>query len=394
MGNTPVCSISPTGISRPSLAAVLAYFADGLRGIFGSDVSLDSSTQDGEWVGLLSSAVDDANAMAVQAYNAFSPATAQGVGLSRVVKINGLARLVPSVSTAQILVVGEAGRPIVSGLLTDDAGYTWALPDSVVIPYSGQIVVTATCETPGAIAAPGGTIRTIANSQPGWQTAINTADATPGLPVESDATLRRRQSQSTMNASTAILEGIVGELLALPDVARVRGYENEHNLPDENGIPGHCIAIVIDGGDKQSIIDTIKRTKGGCGTYGSTSGYAVDAHGIPTKVAYFALGKPQITAVITIKKLAGFTTDAELLIQNSVAAWVNSSPIGAGVQWTRGYAAAYLNGAPQSQTFEVQAVALARDGVTPTAADIGMNFNEAAFCRPQFVSVVVSNPLG
>jgi uncharacterized phage protein gp47/JayE len=391
-GTTPVCTITPTGISRPTLATVLAWVVAQFQSIYGSDVSLDSSTQDGEWVGLIASAIDDTNAMAVQAYNAFSPTTAQGVGLSSVVKINGLARLIPSYSNAQILIVGQAFSPIINGLLEDEGGFTWALPANVTIPYSGQIVVTAICTTPGAILAPQGTINEISNSQPGWQSAINISDATAGLPVEDDATLRQRQSVSTMNSSTAILQGVQGAIEALPGVARVRCYENEGNLPDANGVPGHCIAVVVDGGVAASIAATIKAKKGGCGTYGSASVILTDAYGIPSTVNYFPVLEPLITYAVTIKSLNGFTTDVEALIQNSLANWTNNIGIGNGIQWTRAYAAAYLFGGLQSQTFEIQSIAVARDGLTPTQADVMINFNEAPLCVPGNVSVIVSNP--
>lgn len=330
--------------------------------------------------------------MCVQAANCFSPATAQGVGLSSVVKINGLKRLIPSYSNAQILIVGQAGNPIVAGMLEDEAGYSWALPQRVRIPFSGQVLVTATCTTPGAIAAPMGTINQISNSQSGWQSATNIADATIGLPVENDATLRQRQSVSTMNSSTAILQGIQGAIEALPGVARVRCYENEGNLPDSNGIPGHCIAVVVDGGDANSIATVIKAKKGGCGTYGSASVTLTDAFGIPSKVNYFPVLEPAVTYNVVIKTLNGFTTDVEALIQKSLSAWTNSIGIGNSIQWTRAYAAAYLFGGVQSQTFEVQAISVARDGLVPMNADVAMNFNEAPFSYPSDVFVIVSNP--
>ena len=326
--------------------------------------------------------------MCVQAYNSFSPSTAAGVGLSSVVKINGLQRAVPSYSTAPILIGGQAGSPIANGVLTDENNNPWSLPASVVIPYAGQILVTATCQTQGAISAPAGTITTIANPQPGWQSATNTSAATLGSPVETDAQLRVRQSNSTMNGSTAILDGIEGALLALPNVARVAVYENEGNLPDANGIPGHCIAVVIDGGDMQSIAQTIKSKKGGCGTYGSTSQVVTDAlTGIPSTVNFFPVIEPLITVAVTIKPLSGFTTDAEIAIQNSVATWGNKLGIGKGVQLTRLYAACYLFGSAQGQTYEVQSIAIARDGITPTANDIVINFNEAALFAAENVVV-------
>ena len=389
---TPTAIIDATGVHIPTFATVLTWVNDQFRAIYGTDVSLDASTQDGELCGIFASAINDTNAMAVQAYNSFSPTTSQGSGLSSVVKINGLQRLVSSFSSADILIVGQAGSLITAGLIADGNSNTWALPPVVVIPDLGQILVTALCTTLGAISAPAGTITQVANLQPGWQTASNPQDATLGAPVETDALLRLRQSISTANGSTGMLQGMVGSLAAIPGVARVRGYENELNLPDANGIPGHCVAIVIDGGDAQTIARTIKAKKGGCGTYGSTSQIVTDVYGIPSTVNFFPVGQPLITFAITIKALTGFTTDVELLIKTALSAWVNALGIGVSLQRTRSFSAAYLFGGLQSQTFEIATIAIARDGLTPTQNDVTINFNEAAFLLPANVTIIVSNP--
>lgn len=391
MGTTPVCTISATGIYRPSLSDVLAYFVEQFQSIYGSDVYLDSDSQDGEWIGVLSAAVDDCNAMAAQAYNAFSPSTAQGTGLSSVVKINGLKRATPGYSTAPMLVVGVSGTEISAGLVKDANGYTWALPASLVIPSAGQIATTATCQTLGAIAAPKGTVDQIVNPTRGWQSATNTAAATTGAPVESDPVLRVRQSNSTMNASTGILAGLEGAIAALPNVARVKGYENNDNLPDGNGVPGHCIAIVVDGGDAQTIANTIAAKKGGCGTYGTTSESVTDAYGVQAKINFFEVTEPPITYALTIKQLDGFTTDILAEIKASLAKWTNARGIGAGIQWNRAYAAAYLFGVSHGQTFEIVSLGVARDGAVPTAADVAIAFNEEPACVAGYVTVSVQS---
>jgi uncharacterized phage protein gp47/JayE len=389
MGTTPVCTIDSTGIHRPSLATILAWFVSQFQSIYGADAYLGSDSIDGEWIGLLASAVDDANAMCVSTYNAFSPSTSQGTGLSSVVKINGLARLVPSYSTAPMLAVGVAGTVITSGVVTDENSNSWSLPASVVIPNAGQIAVTATCQTAGAITAQSGTINTISNPQPGWQSATNTAAATPGNPVETDAGLRVRQSNSTMNSSTAILDGIVGAIEALPGVARAKGYQNTGNVQDSNGIPGNSIAIVVDGGDAASIANIIWEKKGGCGTYGSTIETITDAYGVPLTIAYFPVKEVTTTVAITIKQLQSFSTNVVAQIQSAIAAYNNAVGIGNGLQYNRLFAAAYLNGAANGSTYEIVSLAVARDGLTPTASDVSIAFNEAVFSDTTDIVVTV-----
>jgi uncharacterized phage protein gp47/JayE len=82
-------------------------------------------------------------------------------------------------------------------LYSDQNDNAWILHPSVTIPLAGQITVTATCQTLGAISAPAGTITSIQTIVPSWQTVTNPTAATPGAPVESDAKLRTRQTIST-----------------------------------------------------------------------------------------------------------------------------------------------------------------------------------------------------
>lgn len=335
---------------------------------------------DGQWVGLLAAAVDDCNAMAVQAYNAFSPSTAQGVGLSSVIKLNGLQRLVPTFSNAVMMVGGQARKVIVNGVVNDDNGNPWSLfPASIVIPDAGQIAVFAICQTPGAIEAPSGTINTIANSQPGWQTAVNTGAATPGSPVETDAALRFRQALSTMDASTAMLEGVVGAVAALPGVARVAGYANTTDEPDPNGAPGNTLVLTVDGGDPAAICNTIWRKKGGCGTFGSVTEVIVDQYDVPTTIAYSPVVEVRIKASLVLKQFQAFNSDVPGQIKAALVAAFNGAGIGVSLQLNRLYQAAYLNGAPNGFTYEITSFKLARGNTDPfAAADIPIAFDEAA----------------
>lgn len=95
-------TISAAGIDAPDFAQILAVLNERVREIFGDDIYIEPDSQDGQLLGVYSLALSDLNAAAVAVYNAFSPATAQGNGLSSVVKINGLRRKLPSRSQAEV----------------------------------------------------------------------------------------------------------------------------------------------------------------------------------------------------------------------------------------------------------------------------------------------------
>src|SRR5260363_318444 len=89
-------TIDATGIHAPSYADVLNALKAQYRAIYGPDVYLENDSQDGQWLAVLAKCIHDANSAAISVYHAFSPATAQGMGLSRMVKSTAsAARLQP-----------------------------------------------------------------------------------------------------------------------------------------------------------------------------------------------------------------------------------------------------------------------------------------------------------
>jgi uncharacterized phage protein gp47/JayE len=192
MGSTPVCQITAAGCIRPTFADCLAYVQGSYRAIYGQDLYVGADSQDGQFLVLLANAIHDANGETLAAYNSFSPLTAQGVPLDRVVKINNLRRKRATYSTAPLRIVGQAGITIAEGIVTDPAGNQWALPPTVLIPDAGEINVAITCQAIGSVTLPAGGIDTangkgsIATVTRGWQAANTTADASIGQPVESD----------------------------------------------------------------------------------------------------------------------------------------------------------------------------------------------------------------
>lgn len=391
MGNTPICTIDATGIHRPALSECISYLETNYSAIYGSDSYLGSDSQDGEILGLFAAAYDDGNSMAVQTYNAFSPATAQGVGLSINVKMNGLTRDIPSYSVSDVTLVGQYLTVIQSGVVTDTNGYDWALPSSVEIPFSGQIDVTATCTTLGAITANPGTINQIKTGTNGWQTVTNAAAATPGLPVEEDPILRMRQYASVTFPASSGLESIIAGIASTAGVIGYRGYENDTDLPDANGQSSHSVCMVVNGGSDINIATVINRKKvPGTGTFGTTSVMIADAYGIPHQINFSRAVPVPITFAITIKALSGFTADVQTQIAQAVSDWTNAIGIGNNLLLNRANVPANLGGSTLSQTYEIVSLNVSAFGGTLSSSDITIAFNQMATCSPSSITFTVT----
>ncbi len=383
-------TIDANGISAPDVPTILAYLTQQYQAIFGADVYLGNDSQDGQFLGVISQAIGDCNAAAIAAYNAFSPATAQGNGLSSVVKINGLRRLVAGYSTVPVTCVGTANTPIENGQVLDDANNLWSLPSSVEIPSSGSITVTATCATLGAVTVSEGPA-TIATPTYGWQTAAFGAQLTTGAAIEPDPALRVRQSQSTALPSQTIFEGIVAAIQDVSAVTRIAPYENNTGAADANGIPANTLCFVVEGGQASAIQQAIaSKIPPGIGTFGTQTTSIVDSYGSVRAISFDSPTDATIGVALSINPGQGWAASTEAIIQDAIASYISALPIGKNVSYFDLVAPALLPGTPYNGTFTVTALSLTKNGGAAQTSDVVLAYNEAPICAPSDVTLTVA----
>lgn len=386
--STLACTVDANGISAPTYVEILGFLQDTFRSIYGSDAYLEADSQDGQLLAIFASAVNDSNAATIATYNAFSPATAQGAGLASVVKANGITKGIPTASTAEVTLVGQAGTVIQQVLIGDDLnlGTQWEITGPVTIPGGGSATATAICITLGGIAAAPNTLTRILTPTIGWQTVTNAASATLGAPVETDAALRRRQSTAAALPASSPVAGVYAALLNVAGVQAVAPYENDTGSADGNGIPAHSISMVVRGGTDQDVADAIGLKKPpGTGTYGSTTANYTDPKGLPKPINFYRPTDVSITVQIDITRLAGWALTTQDTVKASVAAYINALAIGDDVLLTKLYTPANLT-SPLGDTFDITAIRMARSG-SPTAANVTIAFNELATCDVADITV-------
>ena len=393
--------IDSTGYHYPDFPTILAWLVAQYQTIYGADVYINPDSQDGQWLSVQAQAIYDTASLGASVYNSFSPVTAQGIGLSRVVKINGLTREVPSFSTVTLTIVGTAGTVIANGIATDALNQQWVLPTSVTIPGGGSITVTATAAVVGAVFAEASTITNIFTPTNGWQTVNNSGSAVPGAPVESDAELRVRQAISTALPASTPLDSTVARVANVPGVTSVVGYENfTTSTQGVTDIPPHAISIVVAGDpDHTAVAQAILDGKTpGTNTYGPTPTTVTvfDNQGMPVAINYQGAIAAEIQVTVTLTTLSGWSDDFKVLIQNAVAAAINTLPVGgAGNGGTGGYVylstlftAAALSGQPQAGTFVITGIEAGKNSGGQSAANIVINWDEISVCNPS-VDVMV-----
>lgn len=395
MATYPLATLAPTidsaGITAPSYNDIYQSLIASFKLIYGSDIYIASDSQDGQWIAILAKAIHDSNQAAITCFLAYSPTYSQGNGLSAMVKINGIRRLIPTYSSVDLLLIGQAGTTITNGVAEDSLGQKWNLPASVTFPLGGSITVTATAANAGAVDALANTITKIATPTLGWQSVNNVLAAVPGAPTENDLALRSRQSVSTALPSLSVFEGTVGAVANVTGVLQYKGYENYTDATDANGLPPHSISIVVEGGDSQLIANAIAVHKTpGTNTYGTTAVLTYDQYGLPNTINFY---RPTIIACgveITITALVGYTTGFATDIANAVAAYLSAFEIGEDIYLTKLYVPANLDNVPEGQTFNVTQIRIKKGAGAFGTTDLVYAFNELVSCNPLVdVTVIV-----
>ncbi|MFZ8820045.1 baseplate J/gp47 family protein [Klebsiella michiganensis] len=386
-------TVTAEGISAPDYQTVLDTITGYFQQIYGSDSYLDPDSKDGQMVALVALAIHDANNTAITVYRSFSPSTALNDALTSNVKINGISRRAATNSTVDELLVGEPGTIITNGSVKDTNGIIWNFPAQVVIGIDGTAIATATCTTPGSVAALAGSVNKINTPTRGWVSATNPLAATVGVAAETNAELRVRQSQSVALPSVTPFEAVDGAIANIKGVTRHKLYENDQDTPDANGLPPHSIAAIVEGGDATVIANTLRGVKGqGSTPFGSTVIIVPDKYGSPHPVGFSRPVDVPVFVKITISPLTGYTSQVGDEIKAAVAAYINSLAIGASVLLSRIYSPANLGvvSGGNSRYYDITELLIGTSSAGVAATNIVVAFDHSASCRVADINLEVS----
>lgn len=371
--------IDDAGLHIPSYVDIRDDLVDQFKQIYGQDIYLENDSQDYQMISAFALKTYDTMQLLQIVYNNRSPKTAVGTALDSIVKLNGIARKAASYSTCVLTLTGDVGTVIAAGVAEDDAGNTWNLPENVAFT-SSTIEVTAQCSAIGAIEASPGTITKITNPQKGWLSVTNTVPAVAGEPIETDEQLRYRQSISVAIPSQNMVNSTIAGIASVTGVTRYKVYDNDTNETDSNGIPGHSIAVVVEGGLDEDVAEQIYLRKGpGGGTYGTTSVTYINADGLPNTVRFFRPTYVPIDVTVTVKKNGTYTTTVADTIKNNIEQYIGALDIGYDVLVTgilTAVAASITNVAQPE--FSLQGITIGKDAGSLSTADIDILYNEVA----------------
>jgi uncharacterized phage protein gp47/JayE len=264
--------ITAAGLIVPSFTDIQNALIEAYQSIYGSTTYLGNDSADYQWVSSIALKLNDNCGLCQLAYNARSPLTAIGADLDSVVKLNGIARLSSTSSTAVLTLTGTAGTVITNGVVADVNGILWSLPNTVTISFGGSVNASATCQQSGPVSAAPNTITNpVGGFTAGWTSVTNAGPAVVGTPTEQDSHLRARQAISVALPSETRLAGTEAEVQAVPGVTRTNILENQSSVTDAFGNESHSLTCVVEGGADLAVATAIFTNRGiGPNTQGAT----------------------------------------------------------------------------------------------------------------------------
>lgn len=383
--------IDQTGIHVPTYEDIRDDLLSSMRQIFGTDIYLGEDTQDYQQISIFAKKIYDTNSLAVLIYNNRTANTAIGIGLDNLCALVGITRKPATYSSVVVTLNGAAGTVIQEGKVSDGTN-VWNLPDEVTIPDNGIITVNATSDVPGSVTALPNTITTIVTPVYGWYGVTNQYTAQSGSDQETDASLRGRYAESTLAPAVSIFESITSSIEQINGVTRVKGYENDSGSTSSEGFPPHSVTYVVEGGDDTQIATEIyyKKTPGTY-TNGTTNVELTSTYGNVSNIRFYRPTYNQIYVKIKLKKLAGYNSNYESEIKESITNYINGLQIAETVYrsivWS--VATSVMSSLIQPE-FAITDVQLSTNGSSFSANDIIQSFNNAAATSVNNITIEVS----
>lgn len=370
--------VDNSGMHIPTYTDIRDDLIGKMKNIFGQDIYIDEDSADYQHISIFAKKIYDMFSVALVSYNNRTPVTSVGVGLDNICALAGITRKPGSYSTVQLVITGNPSSVIENGVASDGTN-RWVLPVKVVIPNSGTITVEATCERKGNITALPNSINIIETPTYGWYSVTNNYSASSGTDEETDAKLRKRFAISTSSPASCVFDSMQAALLAVPDVTKIKCYENDTS-ETVGSFPPHSITCIVEGGDNEEVATAIYYIKTpGCYTNGTTAVPLLSENGNITTIRFSRPVTKDVYAEIDVTPLSGYSTNTSDEIVEAVTKYINELEIGSSIPWTSILTVSLteLVGA-QNPTFTVSTVKLGFSADALSTQNLQLDYNGVA----------------
>lgn len=312
--------INDKGIIVPDLNEIIDDLSSEYRDIYGQDIDLTPSSQDGQRVGLEAQARKDAYDTLAYAIQMHDPLQAVGKWADLIASLSGIKRedgkytILPDVKITTDRVVN-----LNSGYIIEKDGNKWILEDGATL-LNGVNYLNFRSEFYGEVPLVVGASLEPEQVVFGVKQIESTKTPIMGYLGQSTASMMTKRLRRVARNNLNDREGIEASLLEVDGVVDALVLENNTNITDSNGVPAHSINAIVLGGSDEGVATTIfqKIKGGGCGTSGEVT------HTIPyrgaDRITNFDRATPKdVMVVVTIVRAKNYTDIDEQPIKDAIA---------------------------------------------------------------------------
>ena len=282
----PANAVTTNGLTIQTLPEIISEIENGtsdypgMYQIYGPNINVEPNSPDGQMINIIAQAKLDMLEYVQQVFTSFDPDQAVGVVLDQRCAINGVFReagtytyTYVAVTTSQSLTLaGLDTAPDAPFTVSDSAGNQYYLVATYATGGAGTFSLQFRAAELGPVTPIVNTITVISTVTLGVTSVNNPTlgSTVVGTNEESDYALRIRRSRSVALGSQGWMAGLYSALYSIPGVTSVRILENITSSTDGDGIPGHSIWVLVDGGNETLIGEAIyNKRNAGCGMKGT-----------------------------------------------------------------------------------------------------------------------------
>lgn len=257
--------------------------------IYGEDINVDSNSPDGQIINIFAQMQEDYYELLNQVNSSFDPDQAIGTVLDQRCAINGVQRKSGTYTYVQIDVTADRSVTLAgldsnsvedSYTISDNEGNLFVLANTSNI-QNGTTSLRFRAVNIGNVEVTPNTINTPVTIILGVTEVNNPSGASEqGINEETDAELRERRKRSVSISNQGYTDGLLAALENIPDVTKASVYQNRGATTDADGIPGHSIWVVVQGGTDEQIGKVMdNKVAGGVGMKGTQSVNVIQSDG-------------------------------------------------------------------------------------------------------------------
>lgn len=324
----PPPTFGANGFVAPQESAILAGRQVDIDAALGGGTNPGLTTPQGQIASSDTAIIGDANDQFLALANGVDPAFASGRLQDGIGRIYFLERnpALPTVCES-CLCVGAAGTVIpVNAVAQAEDGNLYLCTEAGTIPVGGSITLPFACLATGPIACPSGSLNTIYQAVPGWDTISNTADGILGNNVETRFEFERRRQLSVAANSVGMLSSIRGAVLAVTNVLDAYVTENDSAAPVTVGgvtLGANSIFVCASGGAPSDIATAIWTKKAPGAPYAGVSVISGSISGTTLTVGAVGVGAVAIGQEMFDR--TGVLISGTTIISGSGSTWTVSA---------------------------------------------------------------------